>query len=73
MQYEMILPVIPKKMYASDLRQGIKGNISTLSDGKWLKTKKKGDFVFDKYLTIKYKFCISSFFPNFLFFFLSEE
>lgn len=37
----MILPVIPKKLHASGLGQEIKGNISTLSDGEWLKTKKK--------------------------------
>lgn len=37
----MILPVISKRMYASDPKQGMKVNVSTLSDGKWLKTKTK--------------------------------
>jgi len=51
----MILPVIPKKVCASDLRQGIKRNISTLSDRDWLKEKKyKDGFVLDRYLIFKY-------------------
>lgn len=68
----MVLPIISKKMYTSDLRQGIKGNISTLSEGKWQKSRKRW-FWFVKYLTFKCKFSISSFFSNFLFFFSEEE
>lgn len=43
----MVLPVVAKKMYPSDLKQETEGNISALSDMKWLKTKTQGDFVFD--------------------------
>lgn len=43
----MFLSVVAKKMYASNFRQETKGNISALSDMKWLKTKTQGDFVFD--------------------------
>lgn len=54
----MILPVIPKKIYAISPEAGNKKEYFNLMWWEMAEEKNQGDFVFDKYLTFNYKFCI---------------